>query len=160
MKKIRAALLIVLVLLAGCGFHLRGTETLPFKSAVVEAAAASALAPLLSQALQEQAKLAAKPEEAQLRIRITNETRGKSILSLSGSGRVREYRIEYKLTAVVVDTFGVEVLAPFSIQLANDFSYSDDQVLAKQAEEASLYRSMEQEILRQVLRRLSFIKHT
>ena len=64
------------------------------------------------------------------------------------------------MTASVADTFGVEVAAPFTIHLTSDFSYSDEQVLAKQAEEATLYRAMEQEALRQIVRRLSYLKHT
>jgi len=156
----RVAAIALIIGLAGCGFHLRGAEPLPFKSAFVEAGAQSALAPLLNEAFKEQGKLAPTADEAVLRVRLTSESRNKTILTLSGAGRVLEYRLEYKVTASVADTFGVEVAAPFTIQLTSDFSYSDEQVLAKQAEEATLYRAMEQEALRQIVRRLSYLKHT
>jgi LPS-assembly lipoprotein len=54
---------------------------------------------------------------------------------------------------------GVILVEPTEIHLSNDFSYSDAQVLAKEAEEASLNRSMEQDALRQILRRLSYLKN-
>jgi LPS-assembly lipoprotein len=58
----------------------------------------------------------------------------------------------------VVDAAGKELIAPSEILLNRDFSYSDAEILAKEAEEATLIRGMEQEALRQVLRRLSYIK--
>lgn len=145
-------------LLAGCGFQLRGQAQLPFTAAQVDAPAGSALGEGLRQSLSSQRKLAAKGEVAPVRIQVSPETRSKTILSLSGGGRVREYRLEYQVSMSATDAAGVELIAAAPIHLTREFSYNDDQVLAKESEEAALHRAMDQDALRQALRRLSFIK--
>jgi LPS-assembly lipoprotein len=144
--------------LAGCGFQLRGQSQLPFPAAYVEARESSVLAEPLRQALSAQSKLASRAEGAPVRIVLTDEARTKTILALSGGGKVREYRLAYRLRLIVSDAAGNELIAPSDIQLNRDFSYSDAEILAKEAEEASLNRAMEQDALRQVLRRLSYVK--
>ena len=143
-------------LLAGCGFRLRGQSSLPFASAHVEAAEGSALARRLRDQLDREGRLAA-PDAAEILIRLGGEARRKTILSLSGTGKVREYRLEQSVTLSVVDARGVERMPPALLQRSRDFAYSDTQQLAKEAEEAMLWREMEEETLRQILRRLSFL---
>jgi LPS-assembly lipoprotein len=146
------------VLLAGCGFQLRGESQLPFPSAYVEATSASLLAPGLRQTLAAQGKLAASAKDAAVRIRLVDERREKTILSLSGGGKVREYRLHYKVTMQVTDAAGNELIAPVELEQLREYSYDDALILAKEAEEASLNRAMEQETLQQALRRLSYVK--
>jgi len=147
-----------MVLLAGCGFQLREDAQLPFASAYVDAPDASVLAPGLRQSLASQGKLAERAEDAPVRIRVTDERREKNILALSGGGKAREYRLIYKVTLKVTDGQGRELVAPIELQQMREFSYDDALILAKEAEEANLRRAMEQEILRQALRRLSYVK--
>jgi LPS-assembly lipoprotein len=42
--------------------------------------------------------------------------------------------------------------------LKRDFSFNDTQVLAKEAEEALLYRDMQSDAVQQIIRRLGLIK--
>ncbi len=159
--------------LAGCGFQLRGQSQLPFESAYVESqgspleygdrnerspSLSTSLAASLRQSLATQNKLAANAKDAPARIILNNESLTKTILALSGGGKVREYRLIYKVTIKVINAAGEELIAASEIQLNRDFSYSDAEILAKKAEEATLIRGMEQEALRQILRRLSYIK--
>ncbi len=145
-------------LLGGCGFQLRGQAQLPFVAAYVDAPAGSALGEGLRQSLIGQKKLAEKKDGAPVLIKLSSETRSKNILSLSGGGKVREFRLEYRVEMSAFDAAGVELIATSPIYLTREFSYNDDLVLAKQSEEASLNRGMEQDALRQALRRLSYIK--
>ena len=156
-----------LMLLAGCGFQLRDqTKPLPFDGAVVEAGATSVLAShsansaltrhwmdsvlagRLRNYLAQQAKLAASREKADVIIRLTGESRVKSILSLSGAGKVREFRLTHTVSVSAVDSAGKELLIPTEIRLAREFSYSDEQVLAKEAEEAMLHKEMDDDAFR------------
>lgn len=151
-----AVLLFLAITLAGCGFQLRGQSQLPFAAAYVDAVDGSQVAAALRHALEDQGKLADKA--APVRIQLASERREKNILSLSGGGKVREYRLEYRVEMAAFDAKGGELLAPSKIHLTREFSYNDDQILAKEKEEASLLRAMEQEALRQILRRLSYLK--
>ncbi|NTV94147.1 MAG: hypothetical protein HGA75_01875 [Thiobacillus sp.] len=165
-----------LLTLSGCGFQLRGQSPLPFNSAYVEAGSVSgrsiavadsmfadgktesSLAKSLRNYLALQNKLAASRDKADVVIRLTGERMGKSILSLSGTGKVREYRLINQVTVSVVSPGGEEMLAPSEIKLSRDFSYSDEQILAKEGEEAMLRKDMNDEALRQIVRRLAFVR--
>jgi LPS-assembly lipoprotein len=154
-----AVVVSTLASLGGCGFQLRGQALLPFTAAYVVAPDTSNVATALRRALSSQQKLAQSLDTAPVRITLDKEAYSKTILALSGGGKVREYRLEYRVQLTVTNVAGVILVEPTEIHLSNDFSYSDAQVLAKEAEEASLNRSMEQDALRQILRRLSYLKN-
>lgn len=160
MRRMSLKLLAVtgLALLSGCGFQLRGQSPLPFANAYVEAGSGSVVAGQLRNYLGLQAKLADQRDKAEVVIRLTAENREKSILSLSGAGKVREYRLTHKITVSAVGADGKEMLAPSDIKLTRDYSYSDEQILAKEAEEALLRKDMDDDTLRQILRRLAFVR--
>jgi LPS-assembly lipoprotein len=150
--------LAVLTALNGCGFQLRGLAALPFTAAYVVAPETSNVATGLRRALSSQQKLAQSLETAPVHISLNQESYSKNILALSGGGKVREYRLEYRVVLTVTNVAGKTLVEPTELHLSNDFSYSDTQVLAKEAEEVSLNRAMEQDALRQILRRLSYLK--
>jgi len=77
-------------LLAGCGFQLRGTATLPFSTLYVQAAPTSQFAVQLRRAVGAGSgtRIAERPEQAEVILQIVNELQEKQILSLSGGGRV------------------------------------------------------------------------
>ncbi|HNQ04849.1 MAG TPA: LPS assembly lipoprotein LptE [Thiobacillaceae bacterium] len=146
------------LLLAGCGFQLRGEAQLPFAGAYVESSDGSLLAPALRQALADQGKLAEHAGGVPVLVRVLDERMEKNILSLSGGGKVREYRLIYKTTLKVTDEKGDELIAPIELEQIREYSYDDAQILAKEVEESALQRAMVQETLRQALRRLSYVK--
>ncbi len=145
-------------LLGGCGFQLREQAQLLFSAAYVDAPDNSPLGNGLRLSLGGQKKRAMKREDAAVIIRVTRELHSKTILSLSGTGKVSEYRLEYEVEYAAYAAAGTELIAPSQIHLTRDFNYDDNHVLAKETEEATLNRSMEEEALRQTLRRLTYIK--
>lgn len=147
------------LLLASCGFHLRGQSAfeLPFQRLYVQSA--NGYAPFINElkgAIQaNNVQITESPEQAQLTLQIVSEVTDKQILSLSGAGRVLEYRLQYRISLRAYDQKQHEWLAPQEITLRRDFSYDDTQVLAKQQEEALLYQNMRSDAVQQVLRRLN-----
>lgn len=159
----RAILLAVLTLaLAGCGFHLRGAEAvhLPFQTLYVEGDAQSGFVKELKQeiAASGSTRLVGSPAQAQAVLKVLGESRNKTILSLSGSGRVAQYNLIYRVSFQLQDAKGKLLILPSDITLQQWISYSDTEVLAKESEEAQLYRDMQSEAARQVLRRLRLAK--
>lgn len=156
-----SALLLVL-LLGACGFHLRGQNAfaLPFQTLYVQSA--NDYAPFiveLKRAIEaNNVQIADSPEQAQLTLHIVSELTDKQILSLSGGGRVREYRLQYRVSLRVYDHKQQDWLAPEEITLRRDFSYDDVQILAKEQEEAMLYQNMRGDAVQQILRRLNHAK--
>ncbi|GEM_PF-263282 len=157
-SRIWLVFLAALVLLAGCGFHLRGQADLPFASAYVEAPE-TPLATQLRRSLRAAGRtLTERPEDAQVVIRLTDASRHKSILSLSGGGRVREYRLEYRVGMSVLAPDGRVLLPPSDTHLVRDYTYDESRALAKEQEEIALFQSMEQDALRAMLIRLRFVQ--
>lgn len=145
------------LLLTGCGFHLRGQSDLPFNSVYIIAEEGSPLATELKRMLRftSGTRIQNSPKDADAVLEITEETRDKVILSLSGGGRVREYELRYRARFRVHDNANKDLLTPGEITLRRDFTYNDAQVLAKEAEESLLFRDMERDAAQQILRRLN-----
>ena len=89
---------------------------------------------------------------------ITGDTQVKNILSISAAGRVNEYQLVRTFSYRVHDKAGIDLQAPAQIVLRRDVSYSDDQVLSKEAEEVLLRRDMQNDLVQQLLRRLAAAK--
>ena len=152
----RAALAgMMAALLSACGFHLRGQAELPFETLYIPGASPLAVELKRNVAAASKARLVDSPGDAQAVLGFTEEVREKIILSFSAAGRVSEYQLRYRVGFRVTDPKGVQVYLPtIEILLTRDVSYSDAQVLAKETEEALLYRDMQRDMVQQIMRRL------
>lgn len=148
--------------LSACGFHLReqATFALPFQSLYVKAASnySPFIIELKQAVVMNGTQVEESPETAQVTLEIVSEVADKQILSLSGAGRVREYRLQYRISLRLVDSQQKEWLPPSNIVLHRDYSYDDTQLLAKEKEEALLNQDMRTEAVQQILRRLNHAK--
>jgi LPS-assembly lipoprotein len=157
------AALLVASSTAGCGFQLRGANgsyTMPFHSIYLGFSDTSALGTELKRNLRAtgQLDIADKASDAEAQFVLLSETRNKSILSLNSLGRVREYLLTYTLSFAVRDAKGVELVPPTQISLRRNMAFDETQVLAKESEEALLYRDMQADIVQQIIRRLAAMK--
>jgi LPS-assembly lipoprotein len=153
---LKKLLVLALVVLAGCGFRLRGTADVPFQTLFIPNAL-SGIALDLKRNIQAStdAKVVDDPKGAEAILQFSHETRHKEILSLTAAGRVREYRLRYSVGFRVHDGKGKDYVAQNSLELTRDVSFNDSQVLAKEAEEQLLFRDMQNDMVQQILRRLA-----
>jgi LPS-assembly lipoprotein len=142
--------------LAGCGFHLRGSATVPFDTLYIPQSK-TGIALDLKRNIEAgtNAKVTDDPKKADAILELSGENREKIILSLTGTGRVREYRLRYSVRYRVHDGKGNEYVPSSLVQLQRDVTYDDSAILAKEAEEQLLFRDMQTDLVQQVLRRLS-----
>jgi LPS-assembly lipoprotein len=156
------AALLIAASLTACGFQLRGSNgsyTMPFHSLYLSFPDTSPLGIELKRNLRAgEVAIADKPDQAEAQFVVLGETRGKSIQSLNSLGRVREYLLTYTLTFAVRDPKGVELLPSTEITLRRNLAFDETQVLAKESEEALLYRDMQADLVQQIMRRLAAIK--
>jgi LPS-assembly lipoprotein len=148
------------LLLAGCGFQLRGAANLPFDSLYIDIPQTNLIGAQLARNLRNgsNAKIVDNRADAQVILTRVSEVRGKTILSINSAGRVREFRLRYTFNYSLVDQKGQNVAVPATLSLERDYSFSDDQVLAKESEEALLYRDMQSDLVQQIIRRLAAAK--
>ncbi len=148
------------LLLASCGFRLRGSADIPFTSLFIGASESSGLGNELRRNLRSTAKvqLVNQAKDAEARLDLLSEAREKEVLSVNSDGRAREYTLRYRIAFRVHDGKGNEFIPTTEIVLKRDISFNEDARLAKEFEETLLYRDMQTDMVQQLLRRLSAIK--
>ncbi|MBY0241183.1 MAG: hypothetical protein K2X55_17895 [Burkholderiaceae bacterium] len=152
--------------LSACGFHLRGDGghyRLPFPAMYVGLPESSPLAIDLKRNIRANGstEVVGDPKLADGVIEVLTDpekTRSKSILSLNSNGRVREYLLTYTIQFRVRDKLGNELLAPTQISLNRPITFNETQLLAKEQEEALLYKDMQTDLVQQMMRRMAAIK--
>jgi LPS-assembly lipoprotein len=154
-----------LATLSACGFQLRGAAKYNFTTVHVQAPVSAALggpsAPVVPDVIEglvrNGVQVKPKIEEADFSIRFLQVTFDKRVLSLSGSGRAREFELEYRIRYEFIDSRQRIWGEPGEITIRRDFSYSESQTLAKEAEERQLIRDMQIDGAAQILRRLQAV---
>ncbi len=154
------AVSLIALLLSACGFALRGPVTFPFASIYLGFPDSSPLGAELKRNIRANGHtmIASDKSAADVAFEVLAERREKIILSLNSQGRVREYNLTYSFRFRVIDRAGKEVLEPADINLKRNISFNETQVLAKEAEEALLYRDMQSDLVQQIMRRLAVLK--
>lgn len=146
-------------LVTGCGFKLRGSQALPFATIYVGADPNSQFGAALRRhiAASGTTTTVEDADAADARLEVLRTSRTRDILSLSGEGKVREYQLNQSIVFRVLDRSGLELLPATSIAARREYNFDDSQVIAKEQEEALLWRDMESDMLQQLMRRIAAI---
>jgi LPS-assembly lipoprotein len=150
----RAFVLALALALAGCGFKLRGQQEFPFDSLYLPPNNPLTIELARNVAAGSNAKVVTVPQDAQARFNLLGEAQEKIILALNTQGRVREYQLRYRVVFSVAGAKGFNFIPQSEIILTRDITFND-QVLAKENEEALLYRDMRSDMVQQIMRRLA-----
>ncbi|MHB8951317.1 MAG: LPS-assembly lipoprotein LptE [Rhodoferax sp.] len=150
------------LLLAGCGFQLRGAQSYAFQTLAINPNPGGPLALELRRSFSPAVRVLAQGEplsQAQVVLEILQERREKAAVGLSSSGQVREFQLRIRLKFRVRNAAGDELTPETELMQQRDLSFSETAVLAKEAEEVLLYRDMQSDMVRQLMRRLEAIKY-
>jgi LPS-assembly lipoprotein len=146
-------------LLVACGFQLRGTTELPFSRIALEGfAPRSPLADELRKTLSQSAEVVATPAQAQVVLHALTDRRERSVVASTTAGQVRELQLRVRLEFRLTTPGGRELIPTTELLMTRDMSYSETVALAKEYEEAQLVRSMQTDIVGQLMRRLAHVK--
>ena len=145
---------------AGCGFQLRGSAGLPFKTLYAGFLPTSAIGADFRRLVRisGETQLVERPDAAQARLEVLSEAREKEIVGFSSTGRPREYQLRQRFIFRLLDTKGQELIAPTTLLLRREINTTDTQIVSKEQEEALLYREMQTDLVQQLLRRLAAVK--
>lgn len=158
----KSLIILMMVMLAACGFKLRGQiSTLPFDSLYISAPAGHPIGSDITRAIDASTttNVVNKIEDAQAILQVINPSSDRRILSLSGGGRVREFQLVFRVTMRLVDTNGIEIIPSNEIVLTRILPFLDAQILAKEAEAEMLYKNMQEDAVQQIIWRLSSVKN-
>ena len=144
--------------LGGCGFDLRQPARVSFSSiALVGFARRSPLADELKRQLLKQVPVLDAPDKAEVVLQALDDVREKSVVASTAAAQVRELQLRLKFNFRARTPGGRELIPRAELMVSRDLSYSETAALAKEHEEAELFREMQSDIVAQVLRRLAAV---
>ncbi len=146
--------------LTGCGFKMRGSFTYAFKTLLSGFADGSTLGSEFKRILAADGAVTVVTEvdKAQVVLDVLSEQREKVVVGATAAGQVREFQLRIRLKFKLRTPSGKEILPETELLVQRDISFNETVVLAKENEEALLYRDMQTDMVQQLLRRLSAIK--
>jgi LPS-assembly lipoprotein len=150
-------------LLAGCGFKLRGEQNFSFETISVVAAQGGPVAVDLRRVLGARVRELPAGRNAaanHVMMDIINEQREKTVVGVNAAGQVREFQLRIRVSFRLRNSTGKELIAATEILQQRDISFNESAVLAKESEEALLYRDMQNDIVQQLMRRLAAVQAT
>jgi len=154
------ALPLGLMLLASCGFHLRGDADYPFDTIFVNAPSSPPLSMELTRALNAagKAKVVASASGAEVALDVPSVVDDKEVLSLSSGGSVREYQLVKRVAFRLHDKNGIDWMPAGEIVIRRSYTFNETQVLARDLQEQRLLREMQTDAVQQIVRRLQAAK--
>lgn len=156
----RLLLSLAATLAAGCGFQLRQAPTFAFKSIYVGTVPTSSLGQELKRDIRSTGTVTVSDTQvaAQVILDVTNEQREKIVVGLNASGQVREFELRIRVHFRLRTQDGKELIPDSEIVQRQDISYNESAALAKEQEEQLLYKSIQTDIVQQLMRRLAAVK--
>lgn len=168
---LRAALLLpAFGALSACGFKPRGqvapastladAQGVPFEAIWVDVPAQTPLGAALRRELRAglAVELLDRAAPGAARLQVLGERREEGALSIDAQGRVREIELRSWLTFQLLDSGGRVLLAPVELAQRRDLGFSDSALLATEAQKTVLYREMQLELVRQLVRRIQAVR--
>jgi len=159
--RIAMSLLIVSMLLGGCGFQLQGrTDPSPQVAPVYLQLPSrnTDLARELVRALKvSKVPIAASRDEASSVLDIVRDRSGREVESISAQNRPQEYRVFYSASYRVMAGDDV-LLVPQNVTRTRIYTYDETEVLAKADEESLLRQALAREIAGVIARRLATLE--
>jgi LPS-assembly lipoprotein len=147
--------------LAGCGFELRRAPEFAFNTMVLPASGGVATELRRTLASVPNVKVlpvGANVNDAQVILDVLENSQEKVVVGINASGQVREFQLRSRVKFRLRTPQGRELIPQTELQQQRDVSFNESAVLAKEAEEALLYRDMQRDLVQQLMRRLAAVK--
>ncbi len=152
--------LILLLVLNGCGFNLRGTADFDISFIAINSESSSKIASEVKRLLTEQGiQVVSNPNAAQAIVYLRNEIIDRRVLTVSSiSGKQEEFELNYKVEMNVRQPDDTILMERQNISLLRDYMFDEKTVLAMGAEDELLRQEMLRDIVAQIMRRLQTLK--
>jgi LPS-assembly lipoprotein len=151
------AVIALCLLLAACGFELRGEPTVGLHTLYVSSAVPSTVATDIRHILATgPTKVVATEKDGEASLRILGESREKTVRTITSSGRVYEFQLRLAVSyQLAVPGREEPVIVPSEVITTRLITYSEAAPTAKEAEEQLLYKDMQTEIAGRILRQVA-----
>ncbi len=153
----------VLVGLSACGFQLRQAPDFAFKTLYSGVANNSTLGNEFKRQIAASGKVVLitdvrQIDRADVILDVLTDQREKSVIATNASGQVREFQLRVRVKFKLRSRKGAELIPETELVQQRDISFNESAILAKEGEEALLYRDMQSDIVQQMVRRLAAVR--
>jgi len=150
-----SVILVALLTISACGFHLRGQLPLPESARVIYLdATQSEYTTELSQGLRTAgASLVDSAESAKTVIQIKDEYAERETLTVNTTGKATSYKLHYTVDYVITND-KEEELKSGSLTETRQYSFQSGQATLQESEEAELIEEMLKELVIKMVRQL------
>ena len=148
-------------LAAGCGFELRRAPELRFRT--IQLAGFKARSPLAEELRNSidastTTRVVESAAQAQVVLEAIDDVREKTVVASTAVGQVTEFQLRNRFRFRVRGAGGKELIPATELLLTRDMSYTESAALGKEQEENFLFRTMQGDIVSQVMRRLASLQ--
>ena len=149
-------MMLAIISLIACGFQLRGGIEANFDSISINGGSAG-LVKQLKKRLR-QSSIAVLPTDGEVKLEIVDDLLNKRILSLNSDGRISEYELNYKVSYRVKGKNDSEWGQLINNEVRRQYTYDDENIVAKALEEEKLINGMRDELIRTITAQISLQK--
>lgn len=146
------------VLVAACGFRLKGVSPLPFDTLYTNIAENSIFGAQVRRAIiasSPNTRFVSEPRDAQARLMQLSTSQTLRQVSIDAQGRIEEYELNLNFIFQLTDAKGRLLLSPTTLTATRELPYDDSVVQAKQGEIATLFKEMQHSLVDRLVRRLT-----
>jgi LPS-assembly lipoprotein len=166
MKKlihIAIASLLTAVMVTGCGWHLRGSGQVASNISSVHISGQDKKGRFyrsLSRSLQaNDITITDSTAEAQFNIITLNQRSTRRTATVSSGARVSEYQLTELVDVIIIAADGTQLLPKTTLSTERFFDFDENDVQSKNEEAELLKREMLDDLVRQIIRRLSAVSN-
>ena len=145
--------------LSGCGWRLRGVQDIPISSIYVNLGENSAIGASISRNLRAltNVKVVDKKDEAEAIFELISTDRGTAVLAYNSEGRARIYSLRLTNVFRLIHQDGTDILPPTTVSATREIIKDEGDYNGVANEERLLYEDMQQQLIHQMVSRLSHI---
>lgn len=156
---LRVSLCIALcIMLAACGFRLKGVAPLPFSTLYTNIPENSAFGANMRRAITASSphtRFVSTPQDAEARLIQVSNQQTRRELSIDAQGHVEEYELNLEFAFQLNDAQGRIILPTTVLRASREVPYDPDNAQAKQGEIRMIFEDMQQSMVARVVRHLS-----
>lgn len=149
--------LATVLLTSSCGFKLRGQVEIPpeINPMFIQSPGESPVGSAIVERLQgSQVRLAARPQDARVIVRIASESRGSRVAAVDRDGKALAYELHYQVSFDAVAPDGKELVPLQTLDVVRSQDNPDVEVLGKQLEADLIYEDLIRDAANRILNRL------
>ena len=146
-------MILTVLLLTACGYHLRGEMDLPseMKTIYLEGASAPLQEQFRRALASSQVQLVTSRAAAATIITVSNEENLKRALSLGSSGYANQFGLEYRFTYEVTDKNNKPLVTSQPVDIKREYFNNQQLILGKDNEETVIRNEMYQQAVRTII---------